>query len=218
MSQEITQDIQNGPEPGVILDAMRPVRESTAQLQKLLEQPVPPEEEPAPVKRKPDPLFKLVMRETYRFIRDTCRRDRNSLSVNTVIEHAKAVMQTQCGITFSDKDETRWLKRIEKVLSWLQTRPDEGSLRRIDKMVVDEEIRAQKGLLEFADNDEGNAFRLIRIHGDDIRYCDGFKKWLVWDETRWRIDDIGEVTELAFDVMNRFKDQVHVWAEKEIPA
>ncbi|MDI6709471.1 MAG: phage/plasmid primase, P4 family [Bacillota bacterium] len=41
--------------------------------------------------------------------------------------------------------------------------------------------------------DLGNACRLVRQHGRDLRYCAVWKKWLVWDGRRWARDDTGEV-------------------------
>lgn len=43
----------------------------------------------------------------------------------------------------------------------------------------------------------GNAKRLIKRHRDKIRYVHGMGKWLVWDGTRWAIDDTGAVMRLA---------------------
>lgn len=39
----------------------------------------------------------------------------------------------------------------------------------------------------------GNARRLVRRDGQDLRYIDPWGKWLTWDGTRWAIDDTGEV-------------------------
>src|SRR5271157_1326949 len=36
--------------------------------------------------------------------------------------------------------------------------------------------------------DLGNAERLVRHHGQDIRYVGPWKKWLAWDGIRWAID------------------------------
>lgn len=41
--------------------------------------------------------------------------------------------------------------------------------------------------------DLGNARRLVKRHGQDIRYCHPWEKWLVWDGTRWVFDTSGEV-------------------------
>jgi putative DNA primase/helicase len=47
--------------------------------------------------------------------------------------------------------------------------------------------------------DMGNAERFALQHGDSVRYCYAWEKWLVWSGKRWRIDDSGEVVRLAKD-------------------
>lgn len=48
----------------------------------------------------------------------------------------------------------------------------------------------------------GNATRLIKLHGDDIRYCHTYKKWLIWDGFRWQIDNNGKIVRLAEGIVN----------------
>lgn len=45
----------------------------------------------------------------------------------------------------------------------------------------------------FNTTDLGNAERLVARHGEDLRYCHPWQKWLVWDGCRWRVDDTAEV-------------------------
>lgn len=45
--------------------------------------------------------------------------------------------------------------------------------------------------------DLGNGQRLATQHGNDLRYCWPWKKWLVWDRKRWRIDDTGAIVARA---------------------
>ena len=45
--------------------------------------------------------------------------------------------------------------------------------------------------------DTGNAERLVRRHGEDIRYCYVWNKWLIWDGTRWQEDTRGEIERMA---------------------
>jgi putative DNA primase/helicase len=45
--------------------------------------------------------------------------------------------------------------------------------------------------------DVGNAMRLVSLHGHDLRYVPEFKKWLVWDDGRWLIDEDGEIMRRA---------------------
>jgi|SRR5665213_390140 len=42
-------------------------------------------------------------------------------------------------------------------------------------------------------NDVGNAERLILRHGFDLRYSAELAAWLVWEKTRFRVDDSGEL-------------------------
>lgn len=45
----------------------------------------------------------------------------------------------------------------------------------------------------FPNTDLGNAERLAFRHGADLRYCHAWKGWLIWDGTRWKSDDSGEI-------------------------
>jgi putative DNA primase/helicase len=46
--------------------------------------------------------------------------------------------------------------------------------------------------------DVGNGQRLVARHGQDIRFCDSWGKWLNWvDERRWAVDHTGEVERRA---------------------
>ena len=62
-------------------------------------------------------------------------------------------------------------------------------------------------LLPYLHNDEGNASRLIQLHGRDIRYCHALKKWLVWDGRRWAVDVTDQVRRLATETMREFRKQ-----------
>jgi putative DNA primase/helicase len=41
--------------------------------------------------------------------------------------------------------------------------------------------------------DMGNAQRLVRDHGGDLRFCHPWQQWLIWDGRRWIQDQTGEV-------------------------
>lgn len=46
--------------------------------------------------------------------------------------------------------------------------------------------------------DLGNAERLIDDCGEDLRYCTVWKRWLIWDGTRWSRDSEGQIWGLAY--------------------
>jgi putative DNA primase/helicase len=45
--------------------------------------------------------------------------------------------------------------------------------------------------------DVGNAARFIRDHGDDVRHCHPWGRWLAWDGKRWQHDQSGDVVRRA---------------------
>jgi hypothetical protein len=64
--------------------------------------------------------------------------------------------------------------------------------------------------------DLGNSERLVAQHGGDLRYCHAWRKWLVWDGKRWRVDDSGAVREKAKDtVRSIYEEAAHAETESE---
>lgn len=45
--------------------------------------------------------------------------------------------------------------------------------------------------------DTGNAYRLVAMHGDNLRYCYPWGKWLCWNGKRWEADQRGQVMQWA---------------------
>jgi putative DNA primase/helicase len=46
---------------------------------------------------------------------------------------------------------------------------------------------------DFHLTDLGNGERLVASYGENLRYCNPWSKWLAWDGTRWRIDQMQQV-------------------------
>ena len=51
--------------------------------------------------------------------------------------------------------------------------------------------------------DLGNAERFAARHGEGVRYCYPWRKWLVWTGARWERDDAGRVHRLAKETVRR---------------
>jgi P4 family phage/plasmid primase-like protien len=49
--------------------------------------------------------------------------------------------------------------------------------------------------------DLANAERLAKRHGNDLRHCHPWKKWLIWDGSRWSTDEVGAITAKAKDTV-----------------
>lgn len=45
--------------------------------------------------------------------------------------------------------------------------------------------------------DLGNAQRLVAQHGSDLHYVYRWGQWLIWDDTRWEMDETGEIERRA---------------------
>ena len=60
--------------------------------------------------------------------------------------------------------------------------------------------------------DRGNAIRLVQHHGNDLRYCLPWKKWLVWDGVRWHVDNTGAPMRYAKQTVAA----LHRWAVDQL--
>jgi putative DNA primase/helicase len=69
--------------------------------------------------------------------------------------------------------------------------------------VPNEEPTAVVSLLpgRFNCTDLGNCERLVAAYRDEVRYCPQRKKWLNWDGSRWRWDEIGTIERKAKSVV-----------------
>jgi putative DNA primase/helicase len=89
---------------------------------------------------------------------------------------------------------------IEKALSSTRT------VRSERRGVVSGSERAGVGIPL---TDTGNAERLVERFGADVRFCHAWKKWLVWDGKRWRVDESGAV----MGISKRVARSIHSEAE-----
>jgi len=62
-------------------------------------------------------------------------------------------------------------------------------------------------LIAFHFADTGNADRLVALHGADFRYCFAFRKWLIWNGTRWVLDETAQALKRAKQTMIDFLRQ-----------
>jgi putative DNA primase/helicase len=79
----------------------------------------------------------------------------------------------------------------------------EGMVQGLPRKIADflgwERFTLREGRGAYLCNDTGNAERLADRHGANLRYCYPWGRWLVYDGTRWRVDDRGAVARLAKD-------------------
>lgn len=75
---------------------------------------------------------------------------------------------------------------------------------------IEDEIEAQ-----IHETDLGNAMRLVRLHGKNIRYCHAWRKWLIWDGKRWKIDDRGRIKRKAKDTVFKIYRELEKCPDKK---
>lgn len=56
-------------------------------------------------------------------------------------------------------------------------------------------------------SDKGNAERLAMAHGQELRYCTDWGKWLIWDGARWDMDKTGHVMRRAKLIAHGIADE-----------
>lgn len=57
-------------------------------------------------------------------------------------------------------------------------------------------------------SDLANGRRLVRQHGKDIRWCQPWKKWIVWNGKQWKVDDTLEIERKANAVSDWLWDEM----------
>lgn len=62
--------------------------------------------------------------------------------------------------------------------------------------------------------DLGNARRMEQLYGDQVKYCDLWKSWLVWDGKRWAIDQTRDIHRKAIEVTQHLYIEAGYQAEE----
>ena len=116
-------------------------------------------------------------------------------------------------------DAWTWLACEAGLVRWEDA--GKGSLRDPEVLQKTKEYAIKKGLIKAEDlpkqekkaplrfpisyddhslTDIGNAERLVNIQGEDMRFCQLWKKWIVWNGRYWEIDESNESKNRAIEV------------------
>ena len=68
---------------------------------------------------------------------------------------------------------------------------------------------------EFKLTEIGNAERLVSKHGNDIRFCFEWGKWLIWTGTHWQIDLTGEIERMAKETTRSIYSEAFLQKDEE---
>jgi P4 family phage/plasmid primase-like protien len=116
---------------------------------------------------------------------------------NGIERHRKS---SYAGIERAVRDTAEKLRRGDPATGG---RALEGMVQGLPRKIADflgwERFTLREGRGVYLCTDTGNAERLADRHGTNLRYCHPWGKWLVYDGTRWHVDDRGSVVRLAKD-------------------
>jgi putative DNA primase/helicase len=81
--------------------------------------------------------------------------------------------------------------------------------RALGKVELQSPVEDADELVEFAANlhhtDMGAAEWIVRLYGDNLRYCYKWRRWLVWDGKRWTMDGEAQAMELAKQAVRKLQ-------------
>jgi putative DNA primase/helicase len=97
----------------------------------------------------------------------------------------------EAGTDFNDLAALHGLEAVCKAVA--QARPQEQ-----EQAGPAEDARL--ALDAYRGTDDANAALLLDLHGQDIRYCPPWEKWLIWSGSHWRMDDALDIDRLAADL------------------
>lgn len=94
----------------------------------------------------------------------------------------------------------------EDIVDWIERHPGETPDLSGIPMIKNEAPNI--GVDDPHPTDLGNCFRLVRRHGENIRYVGAWKKWLVWQGNHWEIDNAGNIERFAKDTALRIPEEI----------
>lgn len=119
----------------------------------------------------------------------------------------------------SDEDAIRAIRAYAAQRPFPRNYSDADILTRLrDAEDRNDVLRGSKSSPPRSLTDMGNAQRLCDRHGHRIRYIHPWKKWLVWNGIRWKLDDTGEIMRLAKQTVNQITIEAEQCREKESAA
>lgn len=79
---------------------------------------------------------------------------------------------------------------VDRVTEWLQLAPAANRDHRTSS------------------TDAANAERFTAMHGKDVLYCTAWKRWLIWDESRWQVDGAAAIRIRAIETAKAIYSEV----------
>lgn len=96
----------------------------------------------------------------------------------------------------SDEGADAWADRLDALDA--EARVADGDYGGLGPIVGKLHEYDAKPADEYEMNDRGNARHFIDLHGDDVKYVDSRKSWILWDGSRWHRDFEDKLIGLAY--------------------
>lgn len=112
----------------------------------------------------------------------------------------------------SEADTIRLVSEVHRQAPFPSEFDERSILRRLasaekktrrGKSLNDGYVQSSSATQDVRLTDLGNARRLVKRHGADLRYCFQWNSWLYFDDQRWRRDESGEVERRAKDTVRQ---------------
>ncbi len=97
------------------------------------------------------------------------------------------------------------LNTKDVLMGLAESAPVGADVEHLFRLVLDRNDQPTPGLPPELEHltDMGNARRFAAQHGQNVRYCHPWNKWLTWSGKHWHQDDTGEVLRLGKDPLRR---------------
>ena len=128
----------------------------------------------------------------------------------SIFQAADGMLSYQCFHDSCKKRGHTWAE-ARAIIS----RDDKLTAFMVGGQVARKKSKAPETITGFNLTDLGNAQRLVARHGQDMRYCYPWSKWLVWDGVRWAKDESGEVDRRAKETVRNIYAEAATIKDKD---
>ncbi|MFO0795417.1 MAG: BT4734/BF3469 family protein, partial [Candidatus Brocadiaceae bacterium] len=139
------------------------------------------------------------------------RNNKGEIGFGTILHYAGKLKSIFTAARCAKKDG-RTIDGTVKMLEEVYQIPETESRPVAEKVFSGEFNTKREG---FNLTDLGNAKRLSNRHGDKIRYCHTWKKWLIWNGRQWEIDGSGAILRFAKDTVKHIYQEATLFTDDE---
>lgn len=111
--------------------------------------------------------------------------------------------------------DLKQMARDEKVIHTYAAEREQQAAAAEKRQRENEEYEAATLRAQYTRTDAGNADRFVATFGADVRYCDAFKGWFVWNGGYWARDETKQILALATEVARGIYHEAQVCSDAD---